>query len=502
MNNRTIVVFAIGVVILSIFATSAMGYALCGFDWNWMGGSPVTVNYKVNGNCLDASAGSSQNQIDVIQLADNTWDQAGASFNFNYNGTHSNTNAGRNNVNEVLWRNVSGGGALATTTIWFSGNNIVECDMVFWDSGIIWHGGSGAPPSTMYDIQSVCLHEFGHFLCLDHTSIVSAVMYYAISNGQMKRTLHSDDIAGIHAIYPEAFPPPHGLIAEDGYDRYVPLFWQPPISGTPSEYQVFRSNSSGGTYNQIGAAIQTQYTDYGLTNGQTYWYKVKAAFTNPSGISDFSNADDGTPQAQPVLDVSPDNLNFGTVTVNQSHELDLWIFNIGSLTLNVTNIRVATTAYEPNFNFSSTQFSVVPDDSFQVTITFTPTQQQSYSTGFGIFNNSLEPVVIVPVQAAGTLLDVPENEFTHSPDSYKLYQNHPNPFNPITTISYDIPANTYVRLHIYDVLGNLVTTLVDHYSMSGSYSVTWNASDYPSGIYFYSLKTDQYFQLQKMLLLK
>jgi hypothetical protein len=327
-------------------------------------------------------------------------------------------------------------------------------------------------------------------------------MYYAISNGQMKRTLHSDDVAGIHAIYPEAFPPPHSLMAGDGYDRQVPLTWQPPIAGNPSEYRIFRSNSSGGTYNQIGTSTQLEYTDVGLTNGQTYWYKTKAVFTNPSGISDFSNPDDGTPQAQAVIETSTDLLDFGTITVNQSLARDLWIYNTGSLTLEVTDVRIAISAYEPNFDISATQFSVMPDDSFQVTITFTPTQQQSYNTGLGIFNNSLEHVVIVPIQAAGTLLEVPETQFTNIPNTFKLCQNHPNPFNPITTISFDIPVNAHVRLYIYDVLGNQVATLVDQHSAPGSYSVTWNASVHPSGIYFCSLQTDQNHQIQKMLLLK
>lgn len=89
--------------------------------------------------------------------------------------------------------------------------------------------------------------------------------------------------------------------------------------------------------------------------------------------------------------------------------------------------------------------------------------------------------------------------------SFKLYQNYPNPFNPTTTIKYDIPhlsANDNVSLKIYDILGRHIQTLVNQPQKSGSYSIEWNASEFPSGIYFYELSYGNYRDLKKMILVK
>ncbi|MEO6694282.1 MAG: SBBP repeat-containing protein [Ignavibacteria bacterium] len=73
---------------------------------------------------------------------------------------------------------------------------------------------------------------------------------------------------------------------------------------------------------------------------------------------------------------------------------------------------------------------------------------------------------------------------------YTLSQNYPNPFNPKTVIRYSIIENRFVNLRVYDVLGNEVRNLVSENKPAGNYEVEWNASNYPSGIYFYRLEID------------
>jgi hypothetical protein len=493
-------------VALSLFLVyPASGYVLCGINWNWLGGNPRVVNFKVNGNCLDASAGNAENQIAVIQAASESWNAAGANFNFNYNGTHTHTGPSHNNVNEVMWQNTSGGGALATTSIWYTGGNVQECDMVFWDAGITWHGGSSAPPSNMFDIQSVGTHEFGHFLCLDHTPIQAAVMYYAIGNGQMKRNLHQDDINGIFAIYPEQYPPPHDLVAEDGHDRQVPVSWQRPPTAFPSRYRLYRSTSgSEGPFDLVDSTAggETSIIDDGLTNGQTYWYKTTAVYYYyPIGVSQFSNVDDGTPAPQAGIAVSTDTLDFGTVIVNESLSLELWIYNTGSLPLNVTNISMAPT-YAPYFEISSTSFSVPSDDSSQITITFTPQAQESYNCALAILNNSPVPTLVIQIRAEGSLLGVTEELAGPVPSNYSLEQNHPNPFNPVTTIDFGVPHASEIRLAVYDVMGRHVATLVQGMMPAGNYQASWNAENVPSGIYFCRFEAGSKAMTRKMILLR
>ncbi|MBC8042887.1 MAG: leucine-rich repeat domain-containing protein [Rhizobacter sp.] len=88
------------------------------------------------------------------------------------------------------------------------------------------------------------------------------------------------------------------------------------------------------------------------------------------------------------------------------------------------------------------------------------------------------------------------------PSEFGLKQNYPNPFNPSTTISYFIPQPSSVRLMIYDVLGREVATLVNERQTAGNHSVSFNASELSSGIYFYRLAAGSNVQTKKMLFVK
>ena len=97
-------------------------------------------------------------------------------------------------------------------------------------------------------------------------------------------------------------------------------------------------------------------------------------------------------------------------------------------------------------------------------------------------------------------------------DEFKLYQNYPNPFNPSTKIKYQIPENSFVTLKLYDVLGNEIATLVSEEKPAGEYEVEFsaiggsasvgNASLLPSGVYFYQLRSGNFVETKKMILMK
>jgi M6 family metalloprotease-like protein len=94
------------------------------------------------------------------------------------------------------------------------------------------------------------------------------------------------------------------------------------------------------------------------------------------------------------------------------------------------------------------------------------------------------------------------NEEFLIPSEYKLYQNYPNPFNPVTTIKYDIVKAQDVKLAVYDILGREVATLVNTIQQPGSYEVSWDASGFASGIYFYTLTSGDFTSTKKLILLK
>jgi len=88
------------------------------------------------------------------------------------------------------------------------------------------------------------------------------------------------------------------------------------------------------------------------------------------------------------------------------------------------------------------------------------------------------------------------------PGQITLNQNYPNPFNPTTDIKFSIPKNEFVTLKVYDMLGNLVRTLVEGNHVAGEYTLAFDGSNLASGIYFYTLRTDNYQDTKKMTLIK
>jgi hypothetical protein len=93
-----------------------------------------------------------------------------------------------------------------------------------------------------------------------------------------------------------------------------------------------------------------------------------------------------------------------------------------------------------------------------------------------------------PIELYPTSVEESESDFI--PGQFALLQNHPNPFNPSTSIQYTISSRQLVTLKVYDMLGNEIVTLVNEEKSTGLYEVRWNASEFPSGVYFYQLQTE------------
>ncbi len=176
----------------SPFATCPQGY-----DWTYQA-SPMGENYVVFENTTDVT-----NELAAIQAAHQTWNADPLLFNFTYGGSSSNPAPIRDGVNQIRWG--STGGSLATTTIWLinSSGDIEEADCVFDDS---WTWSTAAvTPAGQYDIESVMLHEFGHFLGLDHSN-PPAIMQPTIPPATQRRALDTDDQQGAQAIYGATSP--------------------------------------------------------------------------------------------------------------------------------------------------------------------------------------------------------------------------------------------------------------------------------------------------------
>ncbi|MCB9206426.1 MAG: CotH kinase family protein [Ignavibacteriales bacterium] len=123
------------------------------------------------------------------------------------------------------------------------------------------------------------------------------------------------------------------------------------------------------------------------------------------------------------------------------------------------------------------------------------------------------------------LTQIDQTENNNIPNNFIVYQNYPNPFNPVTTIKYRIPSSTVllnsfqhqsnseipekdraynvnVQIKIYDMLGREIKTLLNEQQRPGIYEIEWDATNYPSGIYFYKITAGNIFDIKKMMLLK
>jgi hypothetical protein len=119
---------------------------------------------------------------------------------------------------------------------------------------------------------------------------------------------------------------------------------------------------------------------------------------------------------------------------------------------------------------------------------------QDYRSGnnFDIYAAGFNTTGIIGIETSGT----------NNPLEFALLQNYPNPFNPVTSINYQLPKTANVILSIYDVRGQEVGVLVNETQIAGNHEIEWNASTYPSGVYFYRLEAGSFVSNKKMILIK
>ncbi len=157
--------------------------------------------------------------------------------------------------------------------------------------------------------------------------------------------------------------------------------------------------------------------------------------------------------------------------------------------------------YNFSFNHGLVIFNMPIADSFSVdngyiTQTIVLDSTELCYVEFTITANSITSVTIEAYSISGVESD------KVLPEEFSLIQNYPNPFNSATTISYSISNEANVRLDIYDLLGNHVSTLIDSSQEPGAHSVNWDADEFSSGIYFYRVTIDDMSITKKMILLR
>jgi hypothetical protein len=105
-------------------------------------------------------------------------------------------------------------------------------------------------------------------------------------------------------------------------------------------------------------------------------------------------------------------------------------------------------------------------------------------------------IVLKTTDGGGAFIGISSNH-NSTPSEFRLFQNYPNPFNPATKITFALPESGNVNLVVFDLLGKEVEVLVNEHLPSGNFEVNWDASNYPSGTYFYRLSTNNFTEAKK-----
>jgi len=229
----------------------------------------------------------------AVQSAFQSWEDVSCSYmEFDYQGTTSTPPSAYNSydgINVVGWMTQAAWGdspppnALAVDQYWYSGGWLTEFDITFFEDHT-WVIGSQA---GKYDVQSVGTHEAGHALSLGHSSIPAAVMYHSIGSGQIKRTLHQDDIDGICAIYPQTTVAPTSLtfLQDDTSDEVFPASQAVSIDGGNAW-----TSAASPWVNRIPVSGTAPSTVTVSTTGTTGW--VPNTYTGVLTITDSATSDD------------------------------------------------------------------------------------------------------------------------------------------------------------------------------------------------------------------
>ncbi len=233
--------------------------------------------------------------------------------------------------------------------------------------------------------------------------------------------------------------------------------------------------------------------DDNFTIGKNYW-QFDIGFTNdPSKIDsmcgwDLANWTDEThyPDWRITPPVTWDPTT-GLPTLNWPPDMDLSYSNTYLQTAGTDGLPLGDLNWYPNDKATylanrDAYIAALRDSMVNATYVYVPGDEESAK---------IKPEDVVSVKKGAKVARV-----------FDLAQNYPNPFNPTTNIRFTVPVNGKVKLVVYNLTGQAVTTLVDEYRLAGSYTVEFNATHLPSGLYLYRLKSGNTVMSKKLMLLK
>lgn len=237
---------------------------------------------------------------------------------------------------------------------------------------------------------------------------------------------------------------------------------------------------------------------YAWTVPNTPSTQARVKVSNAFGGNPVDSSNNNFAITAASISSQPGSVTFGDVGIGTLATDTVRIYNIGTATLVVSSIAL----HDAAFGVSRSSFTIPVGGSDTLTVLFSPSQVQLYADTMNITSNAAGTLSI-PVAGTGVpASSVGEGEL---PATYALLQNYPNPFNPVTRISYELPKAGWVTLSVFNMLGQEVATLVNELKSAGRYTAEFNVNGnvaLSSGVYMYKLRSGDFTESRKMLLLK
>jgi hypothetical protein len=202
-------------------------------------------------------------------------------------------------------------------------------------------------------------------------------------------------------------------------------------------------------------------------------------------------------QRVPNIALSATALNFGSVTVGQSVDLPFVIYNLGNANLLIASIFNNLDVFTSNW--SPLDSMVLPGDSLEVMVTFTPDDTIAFTDTCWIDNN--DTLCCVTLTGQGLPVGVATGT-VNIPQEFALRQPLPNPCKLFARLQFELPKASVVSLSVYDVGGRMIRQLVNGLCEAGIHDVTLDASGLSAGVYFYRLKAVGYTAIRKVIVTK
>ncbi|MFQ5869081.1 MAG: matrixin family metalloprotease [Candidatus Zixiibacteriota bacterium] len=198
LRLKTLIIFSI--FLLLSYSTTSLGWVWLGVDWSYKP-FPMGEDIEINPDADDPDC-TPEAVVNAVWNGAIAWNSdADAGWEFTFGGTTTRNYVSYDGHNIIYFADESWGGVIAATYYWYSGSNMTEADIKFFDDGFNF-SSQGNPTYSEMDVWAVAAHELGHVVGLGHSSDYNSTMYSTIAYGETKkRDLNADDIAGIHWIY-------------------------------------------------------------------------------------------------------------------------------------------------------------------------------------------------------------------------------------------------------------------------------------------------------------